>query len=101
MRLSDYEARTIKHTLEEHFGHNCSVILFGSRVDDNARGGDIDLLVQADLNAEHFFRKKIEALSELQLKLGDRKIDLVTYQPGNDREMPTIISEALQNGVKL
>lgn len=45
MRLNAAEIKTIVQTAQEIFGLEVSVYLFGSRIDDTKRGGDIDLLV--------------------------------------------------------
>ena len=59
-------------TLDEVFNKG-EVILFGSRVNDNKRGGDIDLYIKA----EYDFEKKIRFLAKLKSRIGDRKIDVV------------------------
>jgi hypothetical protein len=46
MRLSDLQRDIFRKTVAEIFGAGAEVWLFGSRVDDNKRGGDIDLLVK-------------------------------------------------------
>ena len=46
MRLTDDQVRIIKARGAECFGPNTKIWLFGSRVDDDARGGDIDLYVE-------------------------------------------------------
>ena len=48
MRLSSKNVEVIKDEIENMFGEVAQVWLFGSRVDDASRGGDIDLLVEAD-----------------------------------------------------
>ena len=53
---------------------DAEVYLFGSRTDDTARGGDIDLLV---LSKRIGLMKKLEILAHLHEKLGERKIDLI------------------------
>jgi len=45
MRLS-VSSDQIKAVLQQHFGAETRVWLFGLRVDDHARGGDIDLYIE-------------------------------------------------------
>lgn len=47
MRLSTKAVNTIKTTLEEIIS-KVKVYLFGSRVDDRKKGGDIDIYVEAE-----------------------------------------------------
>ena len=46
MRLSEFERVQLKKAVREIAGDRALVRLFGSRVDDTRRGGDIDLLVE-------------------------------------------------------
>ena len=48
MRLSAFEREQIVLAARRHYGAGCRVVLFGSRVDDQARGGDIDLMIEAN-----------------------------------------------------
>ena len=48
MRLTPAQIDTIKTTARSIAGADASVWLFGSRLDENRCGGDVDLLIQAD-----------------------------------------------------
>ncbi len=73
MRLSPYEIKTIKDTVV-HYYSTAEVYLFGSRTDDNARGGDYDLLV---LSQQISFNDKLSLRIDLKGRLGNHKIDLL------------------------
>ncbi len=45
MRLTHHQAQTIKTQAEQVFGLGAKGYLFGSRVDNHLKGGDIDLYV--------------------------------------------------------
>ncbi len=48
MRLSRDQVQAINQIVHRKAGATAKVYLFGSRLDDNARGGDVDLLVETD-----------------------------------------------------
>ena len=48
MRLSERERSVIKLAVSKNFGDTARVLLFGSRTNDDRRGGDIDLLVETN-----------------------------------------------------
>jgi len=54
MRLSVKEINTIKSCAKAFFGAHARVLLFGSRVDDQKRGGDIDLYIIPETNKDHY-----------------------------------------------
>ena len=45
MRLSPAQTDVILSCVRQQYGADATVMLFGSRLDDSARGGDVDLLV--------------------------------------------------------
>ncbi len=53
------------------------VYLFGSRVLEEARGGDIDLYLEAVPEEMVTVKKKIAFIVDLKKDLGDQKIDVV------------------------
>jgi predicted nucleotidyltransferase len=91
MRLSTDQIQAIRQAATATFGEGAAVWLFGSRVDDNKKGGDIDLLVRPPPPAaDQPFAKKIKMLGILERLLGERKIDLVVEQPADSRPIVTV-----------
>lgn len=88
MRLSNDIARIIRDTADEIFGE--PVRLFGSRLDDDRRGGDIDLYVETPLSPEEAEARRLRMLARLARRLGDRKIDLIIKTPGNELPIHTL-----------
>ena len=57
MRLSSKEINIIKNQVNKIFGDS-KIILFGSRINDNKNGGDIDLFI-IPAKKDNLFEKKI------------------------------------------
>ena len=75
MRLTKQEIEAIQSTFKEVFKKG-DIYLFGSRVDDTKRGGDIDLYIISDVK-ENLTALKIDFLVSLKQKIGEQKIDVV------------------------
>ena len=99
MRLTHEYQKTIKQNALSIFGLDSKVILFGSRVDDTKKGGDIDLYVIPNNKSslEKLYDQKIDFLSQLQLELGEQKIDVIISKDSNR----SIEQEAFKTGVEL
>jgi predicted nucleotidyltransferase len=93
MRLSESERQAILGAIGAQ-DPQADVYLFGSRVDDDARGGDIDLLV---LSRRIDLMAKLDILGDLHRRLGERKIDLCVY-PDLEQPFPRI---AVAEGIRL
>lgn len=76
MRLSQQQVGAIGRTFNKFFVHG-NVVLFGSRVDDAKKGGDIDVYIEPNQQFDDLFSRKIAFLVELKSLIGDQKIDLV------------------------
>ncbi|MGZ5007863.1 MAG: nucleotidyltransferase domain-containing protein [Methylobacter sp.] len=101
MRLTDQQRAIIRATVAETFGAGAEVRLFGSRVDDSKRGGDIDLLIETDqVDVDAIARAEISLLTKLQIKLGEQKIDVLLDYPTR-KIRPPIFAIAKQTGVLL
>ncbi|MEW5791483.1 MAG: nucleotidyltransferase domain-containing protein [Pseudomonadota bacterium] len=99
MRLSPEQIATIRAAARETFGPDARVWLFGSRVDDSALGGDIDLLISSDSSIPDRERKRLRFVARLQLRLGDQPIDALVLDPNVPRQ--PIRERALHEGVPL
>lgn len=100
MRLTKRQASVIKQTIIRFFGEDALIFLFGSRIDDDKRGGDIDLYVECpSLTADDLVDAKISALVELKKELGEQKIDLLV-NTGEGPSLP-IFEIARQQGISL
>ncbi len=101
MRLSDQQCSIIRTAVTENFGLDANVWLFGSRVDDSKRGGDIDLYIEpATDDVDAIVEAKLNFLVALYKQLGEQKIDVVIRRPGFKENLP-IYQVAKQTGVKL
>lgn len=83
MRLSEKEIMVIKNTACKVWGAGVKVHLFGSRTDDNIKGGDIDLLINPgrELSTRDVVLSKANFLSQLYITLGQQKIDIIIETP--------------------
>ncbi len=98
MRLTQFEITAIKHVAKEIFGSNTRVFLFGSRVDEQKRGGDIDLFIKDA--REYSLRKKVIFLAELKKRIGDQKIDVV-FDNESTRRQTGFYNSILNNAAVL
>ncbi|SMP66149.1 Nucleotidyltransferase domain-containing protein [Desulfonatronum zhilinae] len=98
MRLSPREQATISQLAKQFFGTSSSVILFGSRVDDCKRGGDIDLLIQLNEPVADQYKRKLQFRAALKHAIGDQKIDVVLADTTDARG---IVQQALATGIEL
>jgi len=99
MRLTTYQRETIHETIKKHFGDDAKVYLFGSRVDDSKKGGDIDLYVECPEGTEDQLKKSLKANADIQMKIGEQKIDIVVWSPGD--EIRPIHESARREGIIL
>jgi predicted nucleotidyltransferase len=97
MRLTPPEVGTIRSAVAAHFGAGSAVWLFGSRLDDAARGGDVDLYIEpvAPLPANLFLaRQALRADLERSLRL---PVDVLVL-----RDAPTaLMRQARAEGLRL
>ena len=96
MRLHKNDVDIIKSTISKYV-KNAKIILFGSRIDDQKRGGDIDILVQTSENVS--LKKQIRILAEIEYKGLSRKLDLLFQTPFSAKQ--NIFEQAEKEGLVL
>ena len=79
MRLSPEQIRLIVACVRQQFGADAGVKLFGSRLDDGVRGGDVDLLVECASLPTLMQRARATMALEAALNL---PVDIVATQRG-------------------
>ena len=96
MRLTKDDIVIIKSTILKYIP-DAKIFLFGSRVDDRKKGGDIDIFVQT--SEKITLKEEIKILTEIEINGIDRKVDLVIQAP-NKKKQP-IFQTAIKEGVRL
>ena len=99
MRLSTDQARAIVTATRELAGPQASVRSFGSRLRDDVRGGDIDLLVECPAAADRPVWLAARITARSQRLLGDRRIDVLVVDPHTP--LDPVHRVALAEGVRL
>lgn len=91
MRLSPEQTRQIRACLQQQFGPMTQVSVYGSRLDDARRGGDVDLLVET----ERPVTLRQRALAQMQLEQSlQLPVDLLVVQRGGADTAFTRIARA-------
>ena len=90
MRLTPRISYIIKSIIHESLPKS-EVFLFGSRVDDSAKGGDIDLLLLTD---EKLPLVSINRIRRLILnEIGEQKIDIVNFSKSISHPFKSLVLE--------
>ena len=97
MRLSPAQRLALRQRFADELGPHCEIRIFGSRADDQARGGDVDLLVQCPqrLNRKVWLAARLAASAERLLE--GRKVDVLLVDP--DTLLQPVHRAALREGV--
>jgi predicted nucleotidyltransferase len=98
MRLSSFEKQSIITNFKARFP-NSKLYLFGSRIDDTKKGGDIDLYIETTTK-EYDYIKVLELNAKIQDEIGWQKIDIVVNQLDKNQDK-LIYKNAKSTGVIL
>ena len=99
MRLTPAQIDTINSTAKAVLGEGAQVTLFGSRVDDTAKGGDVDLMIEVTEALADPAVVAARIASKVSRAMNGRKVDVLLKAP-NLLEQP-IHRIAVQQGVAL
>ncbi|HXR08315.1 MAG TPA: nucleotidyltransferase domain-containing protein [Candidatus Acidoferrum sp.] len=95
MRLTASEISAIREEIVR-LDPKAEVYLYGSRVDDTARGGDVDLLVLSEILG---FREVMRLRLQILDRIGWQQLDLAVRRRDELNEPLAVM--ALETGVKL
>jgi predicted nucleotidyltransferase len=99
MRLTPQQASHIRTLVAQLAGSTARVSLFGSRVRDDARGGDVDLLLEVDSAVAEPALLAARLAAKVSRSMQGRKVDVLIKAP-NLLHLP-IHTVALAQGLRL
>ena len=99
MRLTPQTLQAIQQAVSECFAPEATIRLFGSRLDDAGRGGDIGLLIDppCPLTPGHLVATRNAFLARLYRLLGEQKID-VLIAPASEPDDRSVVRTARRDG---
>ena len=99
MRLTPHQIAVIRQSSALLAGSSARVWLFGSRVHDDARGGDVDLMLELDITVEEPALLSAKLATQVSKSMYGRKVDVLIKAP-NLQHLP-IHALALAEGIQL
>lgn len=99
MRITAQQISAIRASASQLAGDAARVWLFGSRVHDDARGGDVDLLLELDDAVAEPAQLSARLAAQVSRAMDGRKVDVLIKAP-NLKLLP-IHTIALSEGVRL
>ena len=94
MRITELEKKAIVGAVF-NVDPNAKVWLFGSRVDDNKKGGDIDIAIFSE-KIDKDVMQKIQVRRFICDRIGEQKIDIVTTNSGQEAIFKLAVAEGIQ-----
>lgn len=99
MRLTPEQVKAIRVIVAQVAGQAARVWLFGSRVHDDERGGDVDLLLELDTPVAEPAQLAARLSARVSRAMQGRKVDILLKAP-NLLHLP-IHTVALEQGIRL
>lgn len=99
MRLTHDQIQAIRSLVRQTAGETAGVRLFGSRLDDGAKGGDVDLMLELPEPVDNPALLAAQLSARISRAMSGRKVDVLISAPNLTR-LP-IHEIAFQEGVLL
>ena len=102
MRLQPKEVDAIVQAARDAFSPGTTVFLFGSRLQNAARGGDIDLLVETPeaMSPAELVQRRTRFVSRIYRALDEQRIDVVIATWGQ-QDARAVVAMAKRDGLKV
>jgi predicted nucleotidyltransferase len=81
MRVPEHIQKKIKVIVAEMLGNHAEVYVFGSRLNDDAKGGDLDLLVVTQTAVAHPAQVAANLSVAVSRQFYGRKVDVILKAP--------------------
>ena len=99
MRLTPQQHRLLKEQITGELGEDCQILLFGSRTKDDARGGDVDLLVRSPRPLQRKMWLESLLAARAERIFGGRRVDVLLLDPAT--HLQPVHRAALETGIPL
>ena len=99
MRLTDGQIAAIRTASKQIAGNDSKIRVFGSRLNDQSQGGDLDLMLEVSEPVENPALLSAQVAARISRIMYGRKVDVILYAP-NLMHLP-IHDIALKEGVLL
>lgn len=81
MRITPSQIEFIRSTARQLLGNSVRITLFGSRVDDALKGGDVDLLLEVQDSVANPAMISARMASRISRVMSGRKVDVIVKAP--------------------
>jgi predicted nucleotidyltransferase len=81
MRLTDYQIQIIRKITRQLAGDQSRVRVFGSRLDDTAHGGDVDIMLELPEPVDNPALMAAQISAQVSRAMHGRKVDVVLSAP--------------------